>query len=224
MKYSKILLFIIVAVFSVSAAFAGSVTYSDSISLSQTNWNSSVSIPKFDSSLGILTSIEFYLYGYVSGIAQFESLDASPATVTTNLSAMLKLTRPDNSTLVVSLPIASTTDNVTAYDGITDFNGTSGKTYSNLSANDTESFVSTLASDFALFTGTGNIVLPINALGTSSGSGAGNLLLQFNTFASADVIVKYNYDTPVIPEPASLVALLSGIAGIGGISLKRKLI
>ncbi|MFQ3549970.1 MAG: choice-of-anchor E domain-containing protein [Armatimonadota bacterium] len=224
MKYSKLLVFVLLALFSVSAVYAASVSYSDTISLSQTNWNSTVTIPKFDSSLGTLTSIEFSLIGFVSGSTAFENLDASPATVTTNLSAMLKLTRPDSSTLVISLPVANTSDYASEYDGITDFNGTSGKTYSNLSASATESFISTLASDFALFTGTGNIILPVTATGTSSGSGAGNLLLQFTTNASADVFVKYNYEPDVIPEPASIVALLGGIAGIGGVALKRRFI
>ncbi|MFO0973082.1 MAG: choice-of-anchor E domain-containing protein [Phycisphaerae bacterium] len=189
------------------------LTFGASVPIQLTNWNQNINIPKFDTALGTLQSIEFLLGGTVQGSAAFESLDAAPATVTLDLSATITLTRPDMSVLVVSLPAASTVDNVLAFDGLIDFGGASGRSYPNLSDTDTNSVTlgpPVSAADLALFSalGGGNIALPISAIATSHGSGAGNLLVQFTTLAGADVRVKYTYKA--IPEPATLALILLG--------------
>jgi hypothetical protein len=192
---------------------AETISFSDSIPLSITNWSSSATVSKFDPSLGTLNSITFELEGHVEGAAKFESFDAALATVTMNLAADIELQRPDTSTLVISTPLVQTIDNVTAFDGTIDFGGTSGKTYTGLSADDSASTVSPPpASDLVLFTGLGNIMLPVKATGVSSGSGAGNLVMQFGTSASADVKVIYDYAP--IPEPSTIVLLSTVFGGL----------
>jgi len=178
----------------VPAACADTITHNVSIPLATTNWNSSVTIPKFDMGPNcILDSVGFCLYGHVEGEAKFESLDASPATVMMNLQATISLQRPDNTVLATVIPLAQTSDDVTAYDGTTDFGGTSGITHGDLSGDKSETAVTSAPADLALFTGPGSIILPAVAIGTSNGSGAGNLLLQFNTSASVDVSIVYCY-------------------------------
>jgi len=183
-----------------SVGSASSVTHSASLELATTNWSTTMTFPRFDSSLGCLDSICFNLNGHVQGTAKFESLDASPATVTMDLAATLTLQRPDGTTLVVTMPLASTSDDASAYDGTTDFAGTSGATYSSLSADKAEAACTSATADFTLFTGTGDIVLPVVATGTSTGSGAGNLILQFATDASAGASVTYYYSTCTVPS------------------------
>lgn len=118
---------------------------------------------------------------------------------------------------MISLPIASTSDNVTAFDGTIDFGGTSGKSYTGLSNSDSETGSSV---DYATFTGSGNVSLPIKAQGTSTGSGAGNLLLQFATNAAASASVTYTYSA--VPEPASLMSLAIGLVSLAGYRLGRR--
>ena len=136
----------------------------------------------------------------------------------------LGLTRPDNSTLVVTNPVFSQTFNFTAFDGAINFGGTSGGTTGTVSATGSNFFVSGNASDFALFSalGGGTINLGLNAVGASSGNGSGNLISQFNTAASGVAKVTYTY-TPTgdVPEPASL-ALICGGLGLLGAARRRK--
>ncbi|MCA9728169.1 MAG: choice-of-anchor E domain-containing protein, partial [Candidatus Eisenbacteria bacterium] len=166
---------------------AATVQYTDVLPLTTTNWADVASVPKFDPGLGVLTSVTLELAGHVEGSAAFESLDAQAATVTMNLAAEIEIQRPDLSTLVTVLPLATTVDNVDAFDGVIDFAGASGRSYDDLAGDDTDAFYTTAPGDLALFTGQGMIDLPAIATGASSGSGAGNLILQFGTSASAEV-------------------------------------
>jgi hypothetical protein len=137
-----------------------------------------------------------------------------------DLAAILRLQRPDLSNLVVTIPVVSTVDNASAWDGVSDYAGTSGKTYANISASDSDFATTSSAGDKALFTGVGFISLPVEANGASTGSGAGNLLLQFQTLASASARVTYDYTA--VPEPSSLLALMSGLGGLMGFAIRRR--
>lgn len=174
-------------------AAAQQTCVSDSIPLQTTNWATTVSIPKFDSSLGVLQSVDFELTGRVTGSASIESLDAAPSTVMTTYKAEITLTRPDMSVLVISVPDQMFNDNLSAFDGTIDFAGTSGIAHLDITAQDVQTLNVTAPADLALFTGAGNIVLPIDAVGTSTASGSGNLITQFLTDAEASVSVCYNY-------------------------------
>lgn len=169
-----------------------------SIPFTTTNWNSSVSIPKFDPALGTLQSITVELNGSIDGTAKVESQDNAASVVTLSFQGQISLTRPDLSTLVVVVPAANFNHSFTAYDGTLDFAGTSGATHLGITANQTNTVTSPPpASDLALFTGPignpGSIVLPVSAAGTSVANGSGNIISQFTQRASADVKVCYTY-------------------------------
>ena len=71
-----------------------------------------------------------------------------------DLSAVIELQRPGGTLIVTAIPLFHTVDSVSAYDGVLDYGGTSGKTYANVSADKTESWTSPPpASDLVLFTG-----------------------------------------------------------------------
>ena len=102
---------------AVAIADAATVSYGGSILLAPTNWSSAITIPKFNPALGTLDSISFTLSGGILGTARFENLDAQPSTVTMLLSAQIKMLRPDNSIILVAIPIVATADYVAAFDG-----------------------------------------------------------------------------------------------------------
>jgi hypothetical protein len=208
MRFKCLCVCAIIALFS-PAAMADTVSFSDSVAVQLTDWSLSVSIPRFDPGLGTLDSIDFSVDGHVEGSVQFESLDSSPSTVMTTLAATIALLRPDNSEIVSVFPAFATSDNVLEFDGNIDFGGDSGRSYFDIVADLSNSHTSPLPlSDLALFTGFGNIILPVTANAASTVSGAGNLIGIISTLAGADIMVTYNY---TVPEPAT--AFLAVVAG-----------
>ena len=204
-----------------SASYAGAIleeSYSGMVDLQSTDWAESLLVQQFDEGNGArkLVSICIHLEGTVSGSAGLESLDASPAKIAVELSAMISLSLGDV-TLAVVLPIADDTFNASAFDGTIDFGGTSGMTFEKLSASDNaDNKLTAENAAFGKFLGDGSVKLDGEATGSSSGSGAGNLILQFNTQAALAYRITYKYTE--VPAPGSLAIL----AGAGMMASRRR--
>jgi len=208
---------------AVGVSQAAFVDYFDSYPLAITNWSGFLTFPLYDPSAHggqPLTAIDFYLWGHVHGSIAWESLDAAPATVTGTLQAKLTLTKPDLSVLVVIIPAASESDLMTAFDGTVDFGGGSGRSYPHVHGTASDSFFDVFAPDLLLFTGVGTINLPLDSLGLSTASGAGNLITQFSTEAEAEGRIRYFYGES-IPEPSTLLLLGTGAMSILGYGWNR---
>ena len=106
-------------VHGVNAQTTQQICFTSTVPLQSTNWNSTVSIQKFNPNLGTLVSIDFTLTGHSVGSARAESLDAQPSTVTLTFQNTITLTRPDFSVIVVTIPQAVFMDTLQAYDGTT---------------------------------------------------------------------------------------------------------
>lgn len=208
---------------SASAANAAIITQSETIVQQPTNFGTSLVFDLFDLGPGFeLTKVSFTIDGDVFGSASVESLDGSTSTIDIQLSVTLTLFDLSNSPLVISIPLFSQQFAASAYDGTVDFGGTSGATFAGLNASQSITEVYTDAATLSDFTGTGTISLDFTAQGSSNGSGAGNLITQFQTSASGIVDVVYEYQPTAVSEP-SLVALFGlGLIALGGVRRSKK--
>jgi hypothetical protein len=210
MSRRAVLLALLSLLLSSSAApcRAAFVEHTASVSLQLTDYTTSISVPQFDTIGGTLalTSVDFSIAGHVEGDVFLENLDAQAQTVSFQISATITLQRPGGgSTLVQTLPL--TASSVFLNSGQSTFiTGLSDDEFN------TAAITAPLsAGDQAIFVGTGNINLPVVAIGLSDTIASNNVLAIFDTLASAQITVRYNYIL-TIPEPSSAV-----LAGLGGV-------
>lgn len=201
------------------SAQAASVSFGDTIATKKTTWSDSLSVSKFDPSLGTLTGVSWTFGGNVAGNAQAESLDAAPAVLSLDLKATITVQKPGGGQLAQVIPVVNNTYNASAFDGTIDFGGTSGVSFLGLTGSGSDSG-SVPSSDWADWTGIGNVTLATDAVGASAGTGAGNLITLFNTDAGADFRVTYSYDPAVVPEPGTLA--MSGVVLLGAFGVWRR--
>jgi hypothetical protein len=189
LKYAAIIMAAVLAPTGAVQAATLTKSFESKVDIQKTNYDKEVSLQKFDSSLGELQSVLLELSGEVQGSMRLESEDASPAKVTGDLAAKISL----GNDLLVVLPKVTREFNFGAYDGNTDYAGTSGANLSGLSDKKSDSKLFTQVSEFAPFLGTGTYNLPVKAIAESGGRGAGNLDAKFSTLAGANIKVIYTY-------------------------------
>jgi hypothetical protein len=202
-----------------------------SVPTQATNYTKSVSVAKFDPSLGVLQSILLTFDGKVTGDLRVDNGSQSAATGTLKLESELKLSQSVLGTLftIITLnPSDSTAFSVAADDGdaagaytgadskiTTDLQGVQSGTKSYTAAAD--------AATLASFTGTGNVDFVIGAVAKSSvDSNSGNLDTRFRTNAGADFKITYTYAAPVrVPEASANIGVGLLAAGVMMTQLKR---
>jgi len=205
-------------VVSAGTTYAASVSYSQTIAAEKTDWAKVIQLDKFDSSLGTLTSIVFDLEATITATVGVENLASKDASVDILFGSLVDVKKGATS-LLNTTPTYSATYSLAAYDTVFDWGGTSGAKY--LGLTDTETKTITLNSGFGDYIGAGTFDLDVLASAFSKTTGTGNIASYYETEAGATAMVTYNYD--VVPEPASLVALATGLMGAFGFGLRRKL-
>ncbi len=170
------------------------------VTLRTTNWTTSSSnpgtpqgttvvpkicVPSFSSD-ECLVGAELCILGKIQGRARYESLDASPATITLNLQASLNIFLNGQNICSLS-PSRVVTDQATIFDGTIDFGGGSGGDFPNLEGQSSCVILVDNPVQLAGFIGGMQTCIDALAIGTSVGTGAGNLITQFNTEAGVGI-------------------------------------
>jgi hypothetical protein len=215
----KKLSIVLAAILAMAGAQAGTVSFSASKVLTTTNWTDNLSLNRFDSSLGTLTGVSFSYSGSVSSNFSLESLDNAPSIVTVNAAGQLVFSGPFSDTLNI---MGSTTQALSAFDGVIDFGGTSGAIVGPVTGSQGGIFA--VVGSLASFIGAGAFNVGVAGTGLSNASGAGNLITQISTQAGADVTVTYTFDalTQQVPEPSGLALVGLALAAAGAASRRRK--
>jgi hypothetical protein len=188
------------AVWPAQRAYAADNVYTHNIPLTETDFTEMITLPKFDLQLGALERVEISFSSNLQGSVQFESLDSSPALVTTEMQGWLHLQGPDGAFLTSTNPTTTRSIELRSFDGLLDFGGISGGAFNQMVAiglSDTKMLLA--PAELALFSGPGSVQLTMAAQGQVAGSGGGNLALNYTTEASALVTLKYVYRTTVNP-------------------------
>lgn len=183
------------------AASAATVTHSDSYALTATDWDTTLSVAQFDSSLGTLNSVLVKLIGYVEGEATVKNNAASGSNITVELEATISTETPGLDLIVEVVPLAEVTKHLTG-----------GEEWSTGLINDEKTDSRTLTGDeMDEFLGTGLIEIATSAVGRSEATGSGNMNFGFSNSASAYLEVTYDYTPATVPVPASAALLLGGL-------------
>lgn len=182
---------------SYSSANAESIVFTDTVPFTRTDWANTMSVPQFNPTLGILTSMEMTLTGEVSGTVGVENRQNSAVSVLVQERATQQISLPDNSTLLAGGIVISQSVTLAASDGIIDFGGPSGITFPvNAAIANSNTFLA--ASTLAPFIGLGNVTLPVTTTVVWTGGGAGNMILELSHLADATLQVRYIYAIPEI--------------------------
>ncbi len=183
--------------FSYGVARAESISFTTTVPFTRTDWANQMSVPQFNPTLGILTSIEMTLTGAISGTVGVENEENNPINVLVQEQATERITLPDNTFLQSGGIVISQTVTLARADGIADFGGLSGATFP-VVASVSNSRRLVAPGTIMPFVGAGQVTLPVTADVTWTGRGSGNMVLRLRHLANATLTVRYVYTIPTI--------------------------
>ncbi len=219
-RTSAIATIVLVAGFNLPAE---AVTISTSASIPSTltdyiNEPFSLGLSQFNPTMGTLNSVTVDLAGDVTSNGGFENLNATPTTVTFTSGALIEFL-VDGASLLQVQPSRVYNYNLPRYDRVLDFGGASGRTVSGLTASAVTS--TTLTTNLTSFIGIGTVNAGLSASSVSSIAAPGNLSSFLNTFAGGTVTLTYDYTPQAIPEPLTVMGVITALGF--GVGFKRKL-
>lgn len=180
------------------------------------DWNRNCSLVKFDSRLGKLKTVKLSAKANTENIWLVENLNITPQNIRLSIEdTQVILKGPTNTTnlMIIDLPLINKTVNFAANDGNNDHNGIAGNSYDGITPNidDNNAIYPKLtaekissqdlidADSLATFLGSSAgeiIIIPVVANNLSGCRSSGNVSCIIETFASSEISVVYEYESP----------------------------
>ncbi len=194
-----------------SSVVADMVSYNVCIPITNVGEGMTVSLQKFNPSLGTLTGIQLLLDADASaGTITWDNESTAITTVDLGIGAKVTAIAPNTLTLI-AIPLQTGSGSAAPDDetGAPDFAGDDSVTVTGGSGCDSDT-ANPDAADFGLYTGTDTFAVDISSiLGTSvvTSGGSGTSSSQAGSYCGT-VTVVYTYEN--VPEPATMGLLASG--------------
>jgi hypothetical protein len=172
--------------------------YTVSVPWFEPSFEQSLAIPRFDSGLGTLRTIEFTLSAQIRGLHECENLSPNLCPLTATVACTCTLLRPDHTAVLSASPQESFTYTLQGFDGTIDFQGPSGSTDIAAATDTAHAASPPPQSDISLFSGPagnpGTVRLEFTSMETSNCNGPANGETIFIVWTSAVVTVCYIYE------------------------------
>jgi len=217
-----LLTFAMILVVSVACAdVVWSPAYNDTQPMTATPWDVTLSFPQFDPALGTLLEVKYTLVSALLGQGGIENQnEESGGSYSFTIRNRVTVDDPSSSQ-VINLAVESTQNGtLSAYDSTTDYDGASGDSFTNVTANATDSWL--ISSGLGAWIGVGTVNADTSARASFEVSGdvAGDAVAFVQNDGSASLTLEYKYDE--IPEPGTLALLAFGIPALAAWRKRRK--
>jgi hypothetical protein len=157
-----------------------------------TDWIETGQVARFDPAKGTLDSVELILRAAITSTIKAESLDTGPQEINAEVGGTISIHAPGRD--LSAAPVANAgTFQATAYDGVTDFGGSSGTDFGSATATGAASALIADTAALDPWSGDGGVAVSASASASSRTSGSGNVLTEIHTVASAELEVVYRY-------------------------------
>jgi hypothetical protein len=170
------------------------LTYCGNIPSTSTDWQKSITLPKYNPSLGNLTGVKLEFQAGLSSDIKIEHLGTeTPAEFIATVDGNVSLNFSD--VYLQTNIVFNQNGTATIYDGVTDFAGTSGKTFPTISGSNSLTKNSSHLNDFVRTFPGENFNVSVKANSVFQVNGPGNYATSVLTNANATACVTYTYET-----------------------------
>jgi hypothetical protein len=188
------------------------VIQTQTIADTTTDWTLPSTFAQFDPSLGTLVDVRIGVTGDVNGTASIANVGAAATAVELSIPVDFAVFSPDGIEQALIVVDPTTTVNLGANDGVTDFAGSSGTIVSGITASNNGVFSDT--GDLTAFIGTGTVDLRTQTVGNATETGDANLVTALATKAGGVVSVQYDYIATGTPSGGGGVISGSGFTSL----------
>ena len=177
----------------VACAGAENVAYCDSVPMQYVDWSHNFTLPKFDSNLGILKSVDIGLEVNLSPQVQMENTGPRNFSINSSIVSVLTLLLPDGQGIKANASLAINQD-LQPYDWAVDYSGSSGINYTETSSSGIVTYSIKDMSDFVAGKPGEKIMMVglMECMQNTSTSGSASSSIRAK--AGASVCVSYQYD------------------------------